>query len=166
MQGTIPFLSAMVFSRPGGAFLEAISWLNDVANSCSSRSRSSAAATTKVAAEQLTARSSRSRAAGRPCGQVAKSCQELPRAAKSWKFVFLTTLIRRDVRPRGLSLQGTIPSLSAMVFSCPGGALFEGNLLAKRCGKQLRAAEVANRCKTLLPRAVKSWTLCSLMFFN
>ena len=94
------------------------------------------------------------------------SCQELPRAAKSWKFVFLTTLIRRDVRPRGLSLQGTIPSLSAMVFSCPGGALFEGNLLAKRCGKQLRAAEVANRCKTLLPRAVKSWTLCSLMFFN
>ena len=37
--------------------------------------------------------------------------------------------------------------------------------MAKRCGKQLRAAEVANRCKTL-PRAVKSWTLCSLMFFN
>ena len=91
---------------------------------------------------------------------------KLPRAAKSWKFVFLTTLIRRDVRPRGLSLQGTIPSLSSMVFSCPGGALFEGNLLAKRCGKQLRAAEVANRCKTLLPRAVKSWTLCSLMFLT
>ena len=45
----------MVFSRPGGTFLEAICWLNDVANSCSGRSRSSAAATTKVAAEQLTA---------------------------------------------------------------------------------------------------------------
>jgi hypothetical protein len=34
---------------------KAICWLKDVASSCSSRSRSSAAATTKVAAEQLTA---------------------------------------------------------------------------------------------------------------
>ena len=34
---------------------KAICWLKDVANSCSSCSRSSAAATTKVAAEQLTA---------------------------------------------------------------------------------------------------------------
>ena len=64
----------MVFPRPGGAFFEAICWLNDVANSCSSGSRSSAAATTKVAAEQLTAD-----------GHVDK----LPRAAMSWKFVFL-----------------------------------------------------------------------------
>ena len=86
----------MVFSRPGGVFLEAIYWLNDLATSCSSRSRSSTAATTQVAAEQLTAGAgqqgwkqrssnnqsssraaySRSRAAGRPCGQAAKSCQE------------------------------------------------------------------------------------------
>jgi len=49
-----------------------------VANSSSSRSRSSAAATTKVAAEQLTA------GAGQQDGHVDK----LPRAAKSWKFVF------------------------------------------------------------------------------
>ena len=74
LQGTIPSLSAMVFSRPGGAFFEAISWLNDVANSGSSRSRSSAAATTKVAAKQLTA------GAGQQEGHVdtaVKSCQEL-----------------------------------------------------------------------------------------
>ena len=31
LQGTIPSLSAMVFSRPGGSFLEAIYWLNDLA---------------------------------------------------------------------------------------------------------------------------------------
>ena len=67
----------MVFSRPGGAFFQAICWLKDVANSGSSRSRSSAAATTKVAAEQLTA------GAGQQEGHVDK----LPRAAKSWKFV-------------------------------------------------------------------------------
>ena len=54
---------------------EAIYWLNDVANSCSSRSRSSAAATTKVAAKQLTA------GARHQEGHVDK----LPRAAKSWK---------------------------------------------------------------------------------
>ena len=73
LQGTIPSLSAMVFSRPGGAFVEAISWRNDVANSCSRRSRSSTAATTKVAAEQLTA------GAGQQEGHVqdAKSYQEL-----------------------------------------------------------------------------------------
>ena len=59
-------------------FLKAICWLKDVASSCSSRSRSSAAATTKVAAEQLTA------GAGQQEGHVDK----LPRAAKSWKFVF------------------------------------------------------------------------------
>ena len=70
----------MVFSRPGGVFLEAICWLNDLANSCSSRSRSSTAATTKVAAEQLTA------GAGQQDGHVDK----LPRAAKSWKLCFLT----------------------------------------------------------------------------
>ena len=68
-----------------------------------------------VAAEQLTA------GAGQQDGHVDK----LPRAAKSWKFVFLNWGFRRDVRPRGLSLQGTIPSLSAMVFSRPGGAFFE-----------------------------------------
>ena len=84
----------MVFSRPGGVFLEAIYWLNDLATSCSSRSRSSAAATTKVAAEQLTA------GAGQQDGHVDK----LPRAAKSWKFVFFNWGFRRDVRPRGLSL--------------------------------------------------------------
>ena len=56
-------------------FFKAICWLKDVASSCSSRSRSSAAATTKVAAEQLTARA----------GQQE---DKLPRAAKSWKFVF------------------------------------------------------------------------------
>ena len=84
----------MVFSRPGGVFLEAICWLNDLATSCSSRSRSSAAATTKVAAEQLTA------GAGQQDGHVDK----LPRAAKSWKFVFFNWGFRRDVRPRGLSL--------------------------------------------------------------
>ena len=59
-------------------FFKAICWLKDVASSCSSRSRSSAAATTKVAAEQLTA------GAGQQEGHVDK----LPRAAKSWKFVF------------------------------------------------------------------------------
>ena len=74
LQGTIPSLSAMVFSCPGGAFFKAICSLKDVASSCSSRSRSSAAATAKVAAA---AAYSRSRAAGRPCGH---SCQELPRA--------------------------------------------------------------------------------------
>ena len=75
LQGTIPSLSAMVFSRPGGAFFQAICWLNDVKNSCSSRSRSSAAATTnaKVAAEQL--------AAG--AGQQDGHMDQLPRAAKS-----------------------------------------------------------------------------------
>ena len=54
--------------------VKAICWLEDVANSCSSRSRSSAAATTKVAAEQLTA------GAGQQEGHVdtvVKSCQEL-----------------------------------------------------------------------------------------
>ena len=64
----------MVFSCPGGAFFKAICWLKDVASSCSSRSRSSAAATTKVAAEQLTA------GAGQQEGHVdtvVKSCQEL-----------------------------------------------------------------------------------------
>ena len=74
LQGTIPSLSAMVFSCPGGAFFKAICWLKDVARSCSSRSRSSAAATTKVAAEQLTA------GAGQQEGHVdtaVKSCQEL-----------------------------------------------------------------------------------------
>ena len=100
----------MVFSRPGGVFLEAIYWLNDLATSCSSRSRSSAAATTKVAAEQLTA------GAGQQDGHVDK----LPRAAKSWKFVFFIVFFnwgfRRDVRPRGLSLQGTIPSLIPWCF--------------------------------------------------
>ena len=53
---------------------KAICWLKDVASSCSSRSRSSAAATTKVAAEQLTA------GAGQQEGHVdtvVKSCQEL-----------------------------------------------------------------------------------------
>ena len=70
----------MVFSRPGGVFFAAICWLNDLANSCSSRSRSSTAATTKVAAEQLTA------GAGQQDGHVDK----LPRAAKSWKLCFLT----------------------------------------------------------------------------
>ena len=59
-------------------FFKAICWLKDVASSCSSRSRSSAAATTKVAAEQLTA------GAGQQEGHVDK----LPRAAQSWKFVF------------------------------------------------------------------------------
>ena len=68
----------MVLSRPGGAFLEAICWLNDVANSCGGRRRSSAAATAKVAAEQLSA------GAGQQDGHVDK----LPRATKSWKFVF------------------------------------------------------------------------------
>ena len=58
-------------------FFKAICWLKDVASSCS-RSRSSAAATTKVAAEQLTA------GAGQQEGHVDK----LPRAAQSWKFVF------------------------------------------------------------------------------
>jgi hypothetical protein len=48
-----------------------------VVSSCSSRSRSSAAATTKVAAEQLTA------GAGQQEGHVNK----LPRAAKRWKFI-------------------------------------------------------------------------------
>ena len=57
-------------------FFKAVCWLKDVASSCSSRSRSSAAATTKVAAEQLTA----------GAGQQE---DKLPRAAKSWKFVFL-----------------------------------------------------------------------------
>ena len=55
-------------------FFKAICWLKDVASSCSSRSRSSAAATTKVAAEQLTA------GAGQQEGHVdtvVKSCQEL-----------------------------------------------------------------------------------------
>ena len=71
----------MVFSRPGGAFFQAICWLKDVANSCSSRSRSSAAATTIVAAEQLTA------GAGQQDGHVDK----LPRAAKELEIcVFLT----------------------------------------------------------------------------
>ena len=54
---------------------KAICWLKDVANSC--RSRSSAAATTKVAAEQLTA------GAGQQEGHVEK----LPRAGILW---FLT----------------------------------------------------------------------------
>ena len=58
--------------------MEAICWLNDVANSCSGRSRSSAAATTKVAAEQLTA----------GARQQDSHVDKLPRAAKSWKFVF------------------------------------------------------------------------------
>ena len=69
-------------------FFKAICWLRDVASSCSSRSRSSAAATTKVAAEQLAA------GAGQQEGHVdtvVKSCQELE------IFCFLT-------RPRGLSL--------------------------------------------------------------
>ena len=59
---------------------------------------------------------------------VVKSCQALEiyvmffynffkKIKNYWGF-------RRDVRPRGFSLQGTIPSLSAMVFSCPGGAFF------------------------------------------
>ena len=64
-------------------FFKAICWLKDVASSCSSRSRSSAAATTKVAAEQLTA------GAGQQEGHVDK----LPRAAKSWKFVFFITRV-------------------------------------------------------------------------
>ena len=59
-------------------FFKAICWLKDVASSCSSRSRSSAAATTKVAAEQLTA----------GAGQQEGHADKLPRAAKSWKFVF------------------------------------------------------------------------------
>ena len=127
----------MVFSRPGGVFLEAIYWLNDLATSCSSRSRSSAAATTKVAAEQLTA------GAGQQDGHVDK----LPRAAKSWKFVFFNWGFRRDVRPRGLSLQGTIPSLSAMVFSRPGGVFLEAiywlNDLATSCSSRSRSSTAA-----------------------
>ena len=70
----------MVFSRPGGVFFAAIYWLNDLATSCSSRSRSSTAATAQVAAEQLTV------GAGQQDGHVDK----LPRAAKSWKLCFLT----------------------------------------------------------------------------
>ena len=131
----------MVFSRPGGVFLEAIYWLNDLATSCSSRSRSSAAATTKVAAEQLTA------GAGQQDGHVDK----LPRAAKSWKFVFFIVFFnwgfRRDVTPRGLSLQGTIPSLSAMVFSRPGGVFLEAiywlNDLATSCSSRSRSSTAA-----------------------
>ena len=137
LQGTIPSLSAMVFSRPGGVFLEAICWLNDLATSCSSRSRSSAAATTKVAAEQLTA------GAGQQDGHVDK----LPRAAKSWKFVFFNWGFRRDIRPRGLSLQGTIPSLSAMAFSRPGGVFLEAicwlNDLATSCSSRSRSSAAA-----------------------
>ena len=101
-----PSLSAMVFSRPGGAFFEAICWLNDVANSCSSCSRSRAAATTKVAAEQLT----------------------LPRAAKCWKFVF----------PSSSSFRGMVFPLRRSVPWCFRRCIFGGNLLAKRCGKQLQ----------------------------
>jgi len=78
LQGTIPSLSAIVFSCPGGAFFKAICWLKDVASSCSSRNRSSAAATTKVAAEQLTA----------GAGQQEGHADKLPRAARSWKCVF------------------------------------------------------------------------------
>ena len=72
-------------------------------------------------------------------------CQELPRVAKSWKIVFLNWSFRRDVRPRGLSLQGTIPSLSAMVFSRPGGAFLEAICVTKRFGNQLQQAQQKQR---------------------
>ena len=143
-----------------------------MATSCSRRSRSSAAATTKVAAEQLTA------GAGQQDGHVDK----LPRVAKSWKCVFFKWGFRRDVRPRGLSLQGTIPSLSAMVFSRPGGAFLEAICVTKRFGNQLQQAQQKQRSRSSaaattkvaaeqltagagqqdghvdkLPRAAKSW---------
>ena len=171
LQGTIPSLSAMVFSRPGGVFFAAICWLNDLANSCSSRSRSSTAATTKVAAEQLTA----------GAGQQDVHVDKLPRAAKSWKFVFFNGGFRRDVRPRGLSLQGTIPSLSAMVFSRPGGAFFAAicwlNDVANSCSRRSRSSAAATTKVAAeqlpagagqqdghvdkLPRAAKSWKFVS-----
>ena len=145
-----------------------------MATSCSRRSRSSAAATTKVAAEQLTA------GAGQQDGHVDK----LPRVAKSWKYVFFKWGFRRDVRPRGLSLQGTIPSLSAMVFSRPGGAFLEAICLTKRCGKQLQQPQQKQRSSNnqseqltagarqqgghvdKLPRAAKSCQELEICVFN
>ena len=74
-----PFSSSVPWCFPVREvrLFKAICWLKDVANSCSSCSRSSAAATTKVAAEQLTA------GAGQQEGHVDK----LQRADKSWRFM-------------------------------------------------------------------------------
>ena len=88
--------------------------------------------------------------------RAAKSCQELPRAGN---LCFLSRVFRKDVRPRGLPLQGTIPSFSSMLLSRPGGAVFKAICWlkdvanscrlqeAKRFGKQLPAAKMANSAK-------------------
>ena len=96
-----------------------------------------AAATTKVAAA---AAYSRSRAAGRPCGH---SCQELPRAGN------LCSLTRVSEGTLGLvDYHCRAPFRPSVPWCFPVREVrFYGNLLAERCGKQLRGAEVANRSR-------------------
>ena len=83
---------------------------------------SSGAATTEVAAEQLTA------GAGQQEGHVdtvVKSCQALE-IYVFIKNIFLKLGFQKGRQASWIVIAGhhSVPSLSAMVFSCPGGAFF------------------------------------------
>ena len=165
MQGTIPSLSAMVFSCPGGAFFW---WLKDVASSCSSRSRSSAAATTKIAAEQLTA------GAGQQEGHVDK----LPRAGNILTRVSEGTLglvdyhCRAPFRPsvpwcfpvREVRFFKAICWLKDVASSCSSRSRSSAAATTKVAAEQLTAGAGQQEGHVdKLPRAAKSW---KFVFFN
>ena len=80
-----------------------------------------------TASEQLTA------GAGQQEGHVDK----LPRAAKSWKFVFFNWGFRRDARPRGLPLQGT---KCHGVFPCVFQAICSLKDVATSCSSRSRSS--------------------------
>ena len=110
-------------------------WLKDVATSCSSRSRSSAAATTKVAAEQLTA------GAGQQDGHVDK----LPRAAKSWKFVFFPRVSEGTLGPVDYRCRAPCRPSVPWCFPVREVHFFRQFVVAKRCGNQLQQPQQKQR---------------------
>ena len=87
----------------------------------------------------------------------------------------MDTVVKSCHRPCGLSLQGTIPSFSAMVFSCLGGAFFKAICWLRAHQQQglvagaaaaagsSAAATTEVAAETQLPRAAKSW---KFVFFN
>ena len=66
---------------------------------------------------------------------------------------------RRDVRPPRLPLQRTIPSFSAMVFSCPAGAFFHGKRMLKQHSWQKDAEAAARQQAAAAAVASKSWNI-------
>ena len=101
------------------------------------RSRSSAAATTIHSSSR--AAYSRSRATGQPCGQVAKSCQELEIC------VFLTRVSEGTLGPVDYRCRAPCRPSVPWCFPVREVHFFRQFVVAKRCGNQLQQPQQKQR---------------------